>query len=148
MTQISKKWMKKQIEDMVYETFWQTIVKLTKTGEAELFFSDLFTRAERINFTKRLSIAVLLYKGYDWRQISDLLRVSLATIGRIVQRTKGSGFRLFFEKIEKDERWRQFWKDLSKLYLTITHGDRVARLGDEGVERVYFKRGNKTFLEK
>ena len=148
MTQVSKKWMREQIEDKVYETFWESCAKLTKREEIELFFNDLFTRAERINFTKRLSIAVLLYQGYDWRQISDLLKVSVATVGRIVTRTSGPGFKLFFEKMEKEESWRAFWKDLAKTYLLVTHPDKYARLGEEGVERVYFRKKEKTFLEK
>jgi len=30
--------------------------------------------------------------------------------------------------------------------LTVTHGDKVARLGDEGVERAYFPNKKKSLL--
>src|SRR4030042_5845561 len=125
MTQISKRQLSKQMEEMVYATFWETTAKLTKPDEVDFFFSDLFTPAERINFIKRLSIAVLLYKGYDWRQICDLLKVSPNIIAKVHLRLKGQGFRIFFEKVEKEKGWVQFWKDLAKTYLTITHGDKV-----------------------
>src|SRR3989338_8385592 len=143
MTQVSKRQLGKQMEEMVYATFWETTAKLTKPDEVDLFFSDLFTPAERVNFIKRLSIAVLLYKGYDWRQICDLLKVSPNTVAKVYLRLNQAGFKMFFNKVEKEEGWRKFWKDLAKIYLVITHGDKVARLGDEGVERIYFRNKKK-----
>jgi len=146
MTQVSKRQLGKQMGEMVYATFWETTAKLTKPDEVDLFFSDLFTPAERVNFIKRLSIAVLLYKGYDWRQICDLLKVSPNTVAKVYSRLKGDGFKMFFAKVEKEENWRQFWKDLAKVYLVVTQGDKVARLGDEGVEQVYFRSKKKSLL--
>ena len=146
MTQVSKRLLAKQMEEKVYETFWEMIGKLNKKEEADLFFSDLFTSAERVNFIKRLSIGILLYKSYDWRQICDLLKVSPNTVAKIYSKLKGQGFKLFFEKVEKEKNWVQFWKDLAKIYLTITHGDKVARLGDEGVEKIYFSKKKKSLL--
>jgi len=146
MTQVSKRLLAKQMEEKVYETFWETISKLNKKKETDLFFSDLFTKAERVNFVKRLSISILLYKSYDWRQICDLLKVSPNTVAKIYSKLQGQGFKLFFEKVESEKSWVQFWKDLAKTYLTITHGDREARLGDKGVEQVYFKDKKKSLL--
>jgi len=146
MTQVSKRIMASRLQGKVDATFWETIVKIRKHDEASLFFSDLFTRAERVNFVKRLSIAVLLHKEYEWRQICDLLKVSPTTVAKIVMKMEREGFKLFFAKIDKDTEWREFWRELGKLYLTITHGDKVARLGDEGVEAVYFPKKNKTLL--
>ena len=146
MTQVSKRLMSSQLKDKVDRTFWETVVKTNKHEDAALFFSDLFTQAERVNFVKRLSIAVLLHKGYDWRSIGDLLKVSLTTIAKVAGKVDNKGFKLFFERIDKDENWREFWKELGKLYLTITHGDKVARLGNEGVEAVYSPKKKKTLL--
>jgi len=146
MTQVSKRLLAKQMEEKVYETFWETITKLNKKDEADLFFSDLFTNAERVNFVKRLSIGIVLYKGYDWRQICDLLKVSPNTVAKVYSRLKGQGFKLLFEKVESEEGWTQFWKDLAKTYLTITHGDKVAKLGGEGIENIYFNKKKKSLL--
>ena len=145
MSQISKRKIEKNLENEVYDVFWSTIVKFTDKHESSLFFSDLFTPTERINFTKRLAISILLYKKYDWDTIKDLLKVSSGTIAKIATKIKSNGFKIFFNKLEKDKKWRQFWKDLAKTYLTITHGDKVARLGDEGIEKIYFKK-KKTIL--
>ncbi len=147
MTTVSKRMMAKQLEEKVYQTFWDSIVKINKSDEANLFFSDLFTKAERVNFIKRLAISVLLYKNYEWRHIEDLLKVSPNTIAKVSVKIANPGFKLFFKKIEKEAAWREFWKDLGKLYLTITHPEKVGRLGDEGVEAIYFpKRDKKSLL--
>jgi len=146
VTQISKRQLGRQLEKEVYDTFWSTIARLTDKGEVELFFSEFFTRNEKVNFSKRLPIAILLYKGYDWRSIRDLLKVSEGTIAKIASKITTEGFRMFFNKLEKDEKWRKFWHDLAKTYLTITHGDKVARLGDEGVERIYLGKKKKLLL--
>jgi len=146
MTQASKRIMAKRLEDKVGETFWEVVAKLNKKRETEIFFSELFSRVEKINFIKRLSIVVLLYKGFEWRQICDLLKVSPSTIGKMALKMQSNGFSLLFAKIEQEEDWRNFWKELGKLYLIVTHGDRVARLGDEGVENIYFKRKKKSLL--
>ena len=146
MTQASKRIMAKRLEDKVGETFWEVVAKLNKKRETEIFFSELFSRVEKINFIKRLSIVVLLYKGFEWSQICDLLKVSPSTIGKMALKMQSNGFSLLFAKIEQEEDWRNFWKELGKLYLIVTHGDRVARLGDEGVENIYFKRKKKSLL--
>lgn len=146
MTQVSKRMLAEQMEEKVYETFWATIASLNKRDEANFFFTDLFTRAERVNFIKRLSIAVLLYKGNDWRQICDLLKVSPNTVAKVYLKLNGNGFKIFFEKVEKEKNWKQFWKDLAKTYIVITHGEKFARLGDDGIERLYFKRKKKSLL--
>lgn len=134
------------MEELVYATFWETTAKLNKKENVQLFFTDLFTQAERVNFTKRLSIAVLLNKGYDWRQICDLLKVSPNTVAKVSLRLNGEGFKLFFEKVEREKNWSHFWKDLAKAYLLVTHPEKYARLGDEGINAVYFKRKKKTLL--
>jgi len=146
MTQVSKRILARQMEEKVYATFWETIAKLSKIEDADLFFTDLFTVTERVNFIKRLAIAVLLYRGYDWRDIEDLLKVSPTTVGRVSLKMNGQGFKLFFAKIEREAGWREFWKDLAKVYLTVAHPEKVARLGYEGIDRVYFKSKKKSLL--
>ena len=71
------------------------------------------------------------------------MKVSDGTIAKMSSKIDSHGFKLFFAKLERDRKWQQFWKDLAKTYLTITHGDKVARLGDEGIEKIYFKKKSK-----
>src|SRR3990167_10366731 len=146
MTQISKKILGRKLENEIHETFWAVIAKLTKKDEVSLFFNDLFTRNERVNFAKRLAILVLLHKDYDWRAIRDLIKVSEGTIAKISSRKNNEGFRLFYEKLEMDEEWKKFWHDLAKTYLLLTHPNRLSNLDDEGFDRLILKREKKTLL--
>jgi len=82
MSQVSKRQLTKKIEEKVFDSFWAVIADLKKKNDVSLFFTDFFTKAERINFAKRMSIAVFLSKGYDYRSIRDMLKVSINTIGR------------------------------------------------------------------
>ena len=146
MTQISKRQLRKEIEQSVYDIFWDTIVRIAKREEAESFFSEFLTRTERVNFTKRLAVAILLYKNYDWRTIGDILKVSMGTISKIDSKIDSLGFKTIFTKLEKEEKWRRFRENLSKVYLILTRGHKVAALGKEGVERLYLgKRKRRLF---
>ena len=146
MSQVSKKQLGKDFENEVYSAFWHTIAKITKDEEIDLFLTDLFTRTERVNFVKRLAIAILLYKGYQWETIIDLLKVSDGTIAKIPTKIDSPGFKIFFKKLEQDANWRKFWEGLAKTYLLITHPDKYARLGGEGVERIYLGNRKKPTL--
>lgn len=144
MTQISKKYLRKEIEAKVYQIFWETIAETKNVGEAEAFFSKFFSKTEKVNFAKRLSIAVLLGKRYEWRQIVDMLRVSLASVAKIAAKMETRGFKVMLAKMEKKEEWRKFWLDVGKTYLRVIHPEKVANLDDEGIEKFYFGR-KKTF---
>lgn len=146
MSQVSKRKLGQDFENEVYFIFWRTIGKITKENEVNLFFTDLFTKTERINFTKRLAIVILLYKNYQWESIIDLLKVSNGTVAKIAAKFDSPGFKLFFKKLEQDIAWKKFWKELAKTYLLVTHPDKYARLGEEGVERIYLSKGKRTIL--
>ena len=130
MTQVSKKIVAKNLESEIYEIFWATITRFTKKDETILFFSELFTFAERVNLAKRIAIAILLSKGYNWRAVKELIKVSEGTISKISLKLNTQGFQLFFKKLESDSNWRAFWQDLAKTYLAATHPDKYSRLGE------------------
>ena len=144
MTQVSKRFLRQEIEEKVYETFWETVVKMNKREETSMFFSEFFSRSEKVNFTKRLSIAILLHKGYEWRSISEILKVSPSTIAKMALKAGTKGFRIYFEKLDKDEAWREFWVDLGKTYVKLLHPEKGSRLDDDGIEKLYIGK-KKTF---
>lgn len=144
MTQVSKKYLRREIEEKVYLTFWQTIVDTKNVDEASGFFSEFFTKNEKVNFAKRLTIAILLHKGYEWRMIADMIKVSPTTIGKMAAKLESDEFQKMLAKMDEKEEWKKFWIDIGKTYLRLTHPERLAKLDEEGVENVYFGR-KKTF---
>lgn len=86
--------------------FWESISNLTNSQKAEEFFNDLLTPTEKIMLSKRLAIAIMLIKGYDYATIRSTIKVSPSTIGSISTWLKlsGSGYRKTVEKLLKRER--------------------------------------------
>lgn len=65
---------------------------------------------------KRLAIAVLLAKGYDYRTISQTLKVSATTINAVLkqQSLDGRGYQNVVDKILRDEELKSFYLKLTK----------------------------------
>jgi len=106
MSQISKYPISKQISDRIFEIFLNTFVKIKSKGEADEFISDLLTPTEKIMLAKRLAIAFLLEKNYDYRAIQKLIRVSAGTIASVnlTLHLGSTGYKNLISKIVKEEK--------------------------------------------
>ena len=100
----------------MFEVFEQSLAGLKKADELRNFIHDLLTPTEKVMLSKRLSIAVLLAKGYDYRTISGLLKVSTSTILSVVRKQSifGEGYRLVVGKVIRNEELEKFFLDLEK----------------------------------
>ncbi|MDO8620980.1 MAG: YerC/YecD family TrpR-related protein [Candidatus Levybacteria bacterium] len=106
MTQVSKYPISKEIADRIFEIFLKSLVKIHTQGEADQFISDLLTPTEKIMLAKRLTIALLLQKDYDYRTIQKIIRVSAPTITSVNMaiRYGSEGYRNLLNKILKEEK--------------------------------------------
>lgn len=106
MTQVSKYPISTKIADRIFEIFLKTLVEIKSTNEADQFISDFLTPTEKIMLAKRLAIAFLLEKGYDYRTIQKIIRVSAPTITSVnTSRHYGSkGYKKLIEKILREEK--------------------------------------------
>lgn len=111
MAQVTKKVIAKEIENRVFEVFWQSLADLTSPESVRLFLQDLLSPTEIINLSNRLAIAILLEKHWDHRSISKHLRVSTSTIKNvnIWLKNGGAGYRLVISKILKNEKADALW---------------------------------------
>ncbi|OGV93517.1 hypothetical protein A3B57_02380 [Microgenomates group bacterium RIFCSPLOWO2_01_FULL_47_10] len=82
MPQISRQQLNQKIKKQVDSLFIQAFA-LPKPANLDNFLNQLFTYTEKVMLTKRLAIAHLLIKGYNYRNISQILKVSSGTINRI-----------------------------------------------------------------
>lgn len=116
MTQVSKRWLSKETEDRMMEIFWRSLASCSTKEMVASFLEDLLTPTEKIMLAKRTSIALLLLKGYDYKSINDILKVSDQTIWTVNLwlKTKGKGYRMVLKKIMRSEKWEEFWSDLEK----------------------------------
>lgn len=146
MAQVSKYPIRKEIADRIFELFIKTLINVKKKEDAEKLVADLLTPTERIVLAKRLTIAFLLEKGYDYRSIKGILKVSSPTIAAVnlVRQYGSKGYKIFINKIAKEESISKFLKDaaikLVSLPATSTKGGGSWRYLKQELEKEKRKR--------
>lgn len=110
MAQVSKYPISKEVYDRIFEIFLKVLVKIKDPIEAEEVTQSLLTPTERIMLAKRLSIAFLLTKGYKFREIQKVIKVSLATVASVnlVKQYGSVGYKKIIEKIMQEEKVKDF----------------------------------------
>jgi len=110
MTQISKYPVSNQVYERILEIFYKSLVEIKSKDEGKKFIKDFLTPTEQVMLAKRLAIAFLLEKDYDFRTIGKILRVSLTTIARVnlLRKYGGQGYSQMIKKLLKEERVKDF----------------------------------------
>lgn len=123
MTQVSRYPIHKDIEKRMFEVLRETISHLNNSMEIEDFLHDFLSPVEKIMLAKRLSIAVLLHKGYRYESIAQILRVTPPTIATVslLLKYSGKGYRRAVEKIANGERMNAFWEKIEDVLAKIPH---------------------------
>lgn len=121
MAQVSKYPISKDVADRIFDVFIKSLIKVKNSRDAHNLANDLFSPVERIMLAKRLSIAFLLMKGYEYREISKLLRVSLTTIASVNSslRYGHDGYKTILERIAKEENLEEFFLNVAEKSLTL-----------------------------
>ena len=105
MSQISRYPISKNIANRIFEIFLATFTRLKNKEQADQFISDLLTPTEKVMLAKRLAIAFLLERNYDYRTIQGILRVSTGTIRTVSIACKhgSEGYKKVIDKILREE---------------------------------------------
>lgn len=121
MTQVSRYPISTKVADRIFEVFLKTLVEIKSDKEADQFISDLLTPTEKIMLAKRLAIALLLEKGYDYRTIQKTIRVSAPTITSVNTALKygSEGYKRLVVKIIREEKLINFFEDTVEKLLSI-----------------------------
>lgn len=109
----------------MYEIFISAISKAKYQYDVANFLTDLLSPIERTMLAKRLGIAYLLVKG-NWthREISQILKVSLATIQRValVLNVQGDGYRKIVNSLLRDQQIENFMNKVADAITAIPPG--------------------------
>jgi uncharacterized protein YerC len=115
MAQVSKYPIQKEVYDEIFDTFLQTIAKLNTKSAVLEFFNEFLTPTERIMFSKRLAAGLLIAEGYDYREISNLLKMSSATISVFSSFYKyGNGYKKVIDKLKLDKEISEFLRNIAE----------------------------------
>lgn len=120
MAQVSRYPISKEVYDRCWEIFTKTLIGIRDSKDADEIISDLLTPTERIMVTKRLSIAFLLNQGYEYREISKILRVSSPTISMVSLALKWgkNGYKKAVDRILRDEKLRETLNKTAQALIT------------------------------
>lgn len=112
MTLVSKYKPSEKIGKRIEEIFVWTISNLK--DESASFLDEFLSPTEKIVLSKRLAIAVMLSKGFGYEEIKETLKVTSATVAKVSywMKYKGKGFLKIVDMIKRDEKHKEFWKDL------------------------------------
>ncbi|PIU03766.1 hypothetical protein COT44_01260 [Candidatus Shapirobacteria bacterium CG08_land_8_20_14_0_20_39_18] len=116
MTQVSKYPISDKVYQRIVEIFFKSLAQMGTGTEAKEFIRDFLSPTERVMLAKRLTVAFLLEKNYDFRTISHVLRVSLSTVARVnLARKYGtSGYKRVIEKILREEKVKDFFLEMTE----------------------------------
>lgn len=118
MTQVSKRYLEKKIEERILDLFWTSLSSLSTKEKVAVFLDDLLTNTEKLMLSKRLAIAFMLMKGHDYPTINNRLKVSDQTIWniKINLSNRGKGYKVAIENIMQKERWGKLWQNLDHVF--------------------------------
>lgn len=112
MPHVSRKAIPNDLYKEITRELWWLLTSIKEEKEMRVFLGDLLTETEKIMFAKRLALANLILRGWDWEEICHSLNLSSSTVNRMKRWLEGggSGFRMALKRLEKKERWEEFWK--------------------------------------
>jgi len=110
MTQISKYPISTAVYNRILEIFFKSLAEVKMDEESRQFIRDFLTPTEQIMLAKRLAIAFLLEKEYDFRTVVKILRVSLTTVARVnlMRKYGGQGYQKMVKKLLSEEAIKDF----------------------------------------
>ena len=90
MPRVSPRPLKKEIEKEITANLDLTFSQLKSEPVAKDFLEDFLTVEERLMLAKRLAVVYLLKEGFSYGKISEALKVTPVTIGKIRLISKSS----------------------------------------------------------
>lgn len=130
MGRISRRRIDPEIEERIFEIFWDYLATLKKPEDIHEFLVSLLSYTEQVMFSKRLAIAVLLAKGYNYRDIDETLKVSTSTVGTVHKQilVGASGYTKAVNKILTKEKIENVFNTLDEILIKMSGPKRYGSL--------------------
>lgn len=116
MPRVSKKILRREIEEEIRYNFASLVSTLSSSKDIEKFFEDFLTKEENKMLTKRLMLHIMLENGHRQSDIGSFLGMSRETIRvhKNLSERGGSVYKNIIGKIARREKTKQFFKTLEK----------------------------------
>lgn len=121
MTQVSRRPLSESIRKKVFSIFFTALASLSTASDIKKFLFDLLSPTEQTMLAKRLSIAILLEKGYSYETIKDILSVSQETIARVnlALQYRGEGYKIVTRNALNDEKLEELLRKVTDVTIAI-----------------------------
>lgn len=122
MGRVSKRRIDPEVEERIFEIFWDYLATLRKPEDIHEFLVSLLSFTEQVMIAKRLAIAVLLNRGYKYEEIDQTLKVSKSTVGTVHKQILigALGYKKAIDRISKREKLEGFWNNLEELMIKLS----------------------------
>jgi len=106
MPQVSRRSLSRNVQDKMFKIFFESLAQLSNPSDIQKLVLDLLGPVEQTMLAKRLAIALLLIKGYQYETIKDILKVSQGTISKInmILNLKGEGYNMTVKRILRKQK--------------------------------------------
>ena len=103
MPRVSKQTLEPEIQKEVHQSLVDLLTSFESKPSLNKFLFEFLTREEKLMLAKRIALYIALAEGYDYREISQSLKVSFETIrkAREALELKSSGFRVALDNLIK-----------------------------------------------
>lgn len=124
MSQVSKRILPKNIQERLLKNLWSSFSSIKNHSEAKVFLEDFLSPTEKTMFAKRIAIAILLKKNYDFRAISSILKVSTTTVNSIYKllNLKSKSYNLIIEKYNRRQVTKELFQELERYFYRLHPG--------------------------
>ena len=145
MSQVSKRMLSPDIQERLFQNFWEMFADIKTAKQIKSFFEDFLSPTEKIMLAKRMTIAILFSQGYDHRAISSMLKVSTTTVNNVAKylQAKTPGYQLLIKKYLQKESTREFLEDLARTFYRFSSPGKVFM--EEGAIRAKLGHRKKVF---
>lgn len=122
MGRVSKRKIDPEIEERIFEIFWDYLATLRDLKDIHEFLISLLSFTEQVMIAKRLAIAVLLARGYNYEEIDQTLKVSKSTVGTVHKQILigAPGYKKAVERILRKEKLESLWNSLDEIMIKIS----------------------------
>lgn len=118
MARVSKNELDQVILEQITDQLQKTVTKLSDR-DTDYFINAFFGKEERVMFAKRLAIIIMIHEGASGYEISNALKVSQATVGKIVERYDRGDYKQILTQIKKEKVNYGEFLDLIDTILTL-----------------------------
>ncbi|MDO8486807.1 MAG: Trp family transcriptional regulator [Candidatus Curtissbacteria bacterium] len=122
MGRVSKRKINPQIEERIFEIFRDYLATLKTPLGIKEFLQSLLSNTEQVMLSKRLAIAVLLARGFNYEEIDETLKVSKSTVGMVHRQisTGAQGYQKAIKHVLAQEKNQKFWNNLEELLIQLS----------------------------